>query len=187
MKNRMYKVYHIRPVGETDTSKFYIGITKNSLKFRLAQHMTSKRPVGNILRELGKDAIEIVMLHMVSKEEALRLEGEYRPDMNIGWNVRAGGNVRTVVCSGCGVHLPKRARGAMCGSCNDCRFPKGSVPVNAGSGMKAVLRSPEGALLSYDNLHQFCKEHSLIPANVRKVIKGERKHTKGWTVSSIEG
>lgn len=187
MKNRMYKVYHIRPVGQTDTSKFYVGITKNSLEFRLLQHMTSKRPVGSILRDLGKDAVEIVCLHHVGKEEAMRLEAEYRPLMNIGWNVRAGGDTRTVICSGCGNHLPKRATGAKCASCNDTRFAKGSTPANAGTGMKAVLLSPEGEHVTFHTLHQFCNEHGLVPANVRKVIKGDRKHTKGWTLVSTEG
>lgn len=187
MKNRMYKVYHIRPVGQTDTSKFYVGVTKNTLEFRLLQHMTSKRPVGSILRDLGKDVVEIVCLHHVDKDEAMRLEAEYRPEMNMGWNVMAGGNRRTVVCSGCGKHLPKRTTGAKCLSCNDRRYTKGSTPVNAGTGMKAILMSPDGVTLMFSNLHQFCSEHGLVPANVRKVIKGERKHTKGWTLVSTEG
>lgn len=187
MKNRMYKVYHIRPVGQTDTSNFYIGITKNALEFRLLQHMTSKRPVGSILRDLGKEAVEIVCLHRVDKETAMALEADYRPEMNIGWNVMAGGNKRTVVCNGCGKHLPKRATGAQCSSCNDTKFAKGSIPVNAGTGMKAILMSPAGETLTFSNLHQFCNEHGLVPANVRKVIKGVRKHTKGWTLVSTEG
>lgn len=187
MKNRMYKVYHIHPIGETDTSKFYIGITKNNVEFRLSQHMASKRPIGSILRDLGRQAVEITVLHCVSEEEALQLEYEYRPDVNIGWNVRAGGNVRTVRCSGCGKYLPKRKTGAMCSECNPTRFSKGSIPFNKGTGTKATLRSPTGETYTYHSITDFCNEHGLVQSNVRKVIKGERKHTKGWTLVSIEG
>jgi predicted GIY-YIG superfamily endonuclease len=183
----MYTVYHIRPIGEEDTSKFYVGITKNKLSHRLSQHLTSKRPVGAILRELGLGCVEIVALHKVSKEEALQLEYTYRPVCNIGWNVRAGGNHTTVRCSGCDKHLPKRKTGTMCSSCNNTKFTKGSTPSNAGTGMRAILMSPDGIKTSYENLHRFCNEHGLIPANVRKVIKGVRKHTKGWKLVSLEG
>lgn len=183
MKNRMHRVYHIRPIGETDTSKFYIGITKRSLAHRLSQHMTSTRPVGKALRELGRDAVEIVELHFVSsREEALRLEEAYRPTRYIGWNASAGGNAATVRCSGCGIHLPKRRTGAMCEKCNDRKFTKGSIPHNHGKGMKAVLKSPDGRLVEFDVMADFCAKNDLIAANVRKVIKGERKHTKGWTL-----
>lgn len=153
MKNRMYHVYHIRPIGETDTSKFYVGITKNSLKFRLSQHMCSKRPVGAILRDLGKDAVEIISLFFGSKEDALQMEYKLRPELNIGWNAMAGGNQ-----------------------------PTGSLPHNYGTGVKVALRAPDGSIHRPYSLHQFCKDNNLVTANVRKVIKGERKHTKGWTI-----
>lgn len=187
MKNRMYTVYHIRPIGETDTSKYYVGITKNKLSHRLSQHFTSRRPIGAILRDLGYEAVEIIPLHKTTKEEALQLEFGYRPDRNIGWNCMAGGNYSTVRCSGCGKKLPKRKLGAMCHECNPTRFTKGSTPSNTGTGMRATLISPDGVQLTYDNLNSFCREHNLVPANVRKVIKGERKHTKGWTLFSLEG
>lgn len=186
-KQRLYSVYHIRPIGETDTTKFYIGITKNTLSTRLSQHMCSTKPVGAILRELGKDSIEIVCLHKEYLEDALRLESEYRPAMNIGWNVRAGGNSVTVKCTCCGKPLPKRRTGAMCSDCNDCRFTKGNLPVNYGTGIKARLVSPEGVVYYPESITRFCAEHGLVTANVRKVIKGLRKHTLGWTASLTEG
>jgi predicted GIY-YIG superfamily endonuclease len=144
MKNRLYRVYHIRPLGETDTSKFYVGITKNSLSFRLSQHMTSQRPIGTILRDLGRESVEIISLFFGSREAALQLEYELRPDMNIGWNLMAGGN-----CS---------------------------------KDVKVKLKSPDGILYAPYSLTQFCNEHGLVTANVRKVINGERRHTKGWTI-----
>lgn len=186
-KERMYKVYHIRPIGETDTSKYYVGVTKNSLEFRLLQHFTSKRPVGAILRDLGREAVEIVLIGTGSKAEALEMEYRLRPAMNIGWNCRAGGDYSTVRCSGCGKPLPKRKTGAMCDSCNPCRFVKGAVPVNKGTGVKAFFKSPTGEVMTYTSITDFCKEHGLQPGNLRKVIKGLREHTKGWTLVKNEG
>ena len=186
-KQRLYTLYHIRPKGETDTSKFYVGITKNSLKARLGQHMHSKRPVGDVLRTLGQDAIEIVSLGKYPLQEALQKEYELRPYMHMGWNIMAGGQRRTVVCSGCGKYLPKRRTGAQCEGCNDRRFKVGDMPPNYGKGVKAVLVDPEGNEYMPFSLHQFCAKHGLVTANVRKVLKGERKHTKGWTARLLEG
>lgn len=186
-KQRLYTLYHIRPLGHTDTSKHYVGITKNSLEFRLSQHMCSLRPVGDALRALGRDAVEIVSLGKFSHSEALQEEYKLRPQRNIGWNIIAGGDYSTVRCSGCNVKLPKRATGAMCEKCNDCRFTKGTLPHNFGTGVKAVLVCPEGHEYAPYSIHQFCKERGLVTANVRKVLKGERKHTKGWTARLLEG
>lgn len=186
-KQRLYTLYHIRPKGKTDTSQFYVGITKNSLKTRLSQHMFSKRPVGDVLRALGEDAIEIVSLGKYPLQEALQKEYELRPYQHMGWNIMAGGQRRTVICSGCGKYLPKRRTGAQCGDCSDRRFKVGQMPPNYGKGVKAVLVDPEGNEYMPFSLHQFCAKHGLVTANVRKVLKGERKHTKGWTARLLEG
>lgn len=186
-KTRLYTVYHIRPKGSTDTTEFYIGITKNSLATRLSQHMCSPRPVGDALRALGRDAIEIVALHKEPLEVALQIEYSYRPRRHMGWNIQAGGEESTVKCIGCGKLLPKRKTGAMCSACNDSKFKLGSMPRNYGSGVKCLLVSPEGIEYMPYSLHQFCRENGLVTANVRKVLKGERKHTKGWTARLIEG
>lgn len=186
-KNRLYSVYHIRPIGETNTQHFYIGITKNSLATRLRQHMHSKRPVGDALRNIGVDNVEIVCLHKALLGEAMRLEYSYRPYRNMGWNILAGGESHTVVCKGCGKWLPKRRIGAMCMGCNDARFKAGSMPHNYGNGVKCMLVSPDGIEHIPYSLHQFCRDNDLVTANVRKVLRGERKHTKGWVARLIEG
>ncbi len=69
-----------------------------------------KRPVGAILRAKGKENIEIDQLAMLPKEAALEMEYQLRPDVNLGWNVRAGGDRATVVCPVCGKPLPKRKK-----------------------------------------------------------------------------
>lgn len=186
-KTRLYTVYHIRPKGETDTSKYYIGITKNSLSVRLGQHMCSNRPIGDVLRALGRDSVEIVPLHKAPLHDALQLEFNYRPRRFMGWNIQAGGEESTVKCSGCGKLLPKRKTGAMCSACNHTKFSIGQMPHSFGTGIKCILVSPEGEEFIPYSLHQFCKERGLVTANIRKVLKGERKQSKGWTARLIDG
>ena len=72
-KTRLYKVYHIHEVGNRNIQEGYVGVTRRSLSYRLSQHMCSKRRVGTILRQLGKDNIQIDLIAMLPKEEALSL------------------------------------------------------------------------------------------------------------------
>jgi len=170
--HRLYKVYHIRKVGCEDTSDGYIGITKNSLKFRLSQHMTSKRPVGSILRELGPAAIEIVKLAELPFAEACAMEYNLRPKLRMGWNFMAGG-ARAA---------PEWYKGKVG---FDAKFKQGQKPYNYGTGKRIRLVSPDGLVYEPEILDTFCVEHGLIRQNVHKVCKGQRKHTKGWTAAYI--
>lgn len=171
MKNRLYSVYHIREVGNEDTSQGYIGITKNTLKFRFSQHATSKRPIGTIIR--SGIPLEIVCLHKVPLEDAFYYEGVYRPRMNIGWNVMAGG----------GRSAPEWRKKTG----RNCRFPSGHEPHNYGKGEKYKLVSPEGEEFIPEAFTVFCRERGLNPQNLRKVAKGLRKHSSGWKATRLNG
>ena len=186
-KTRLYKVYHIRECGNTDITQGYVGITRRSLAWRLSQHFQSRKPVGQILRQLGKNNVEIIQLAMMCKEDALEMEYSLRPILNMGWNVMAGGNKPTVKCPLCGKYLPKRKTGAYCMKCRDTRFSKGHIPHNYGKGEKYKLISPNGEIFTPDVFTVFCREHNLTPQNLRKVAKGRRKHHKGWIAMRIEG
>jgi len=179
-QTRLHKVYHIRIKGNTDLREGYIGITRRSLPYRLGQHFNSKRPVGTILRNLGREAVEIVEVTRGYKEYALNVEYILRPSMNEGWNVRAGGDAFTVVCPQCGRYLPKRKTGTICADCQQTQFSKGHIPHNAGMGERYTLISPEGTLYNPEVFTRFCKENNLTPQNLRKVAKGTRKNHKGW-------
>lgn len=185
-KNRLYKVYHIHVKGNTDVNEGYVGVTRHNLPYRLSQHFCSKRPVGSILRAIGKENIEIDELAMLPKEEALTMEYNLRPKMNMGWNTMAGGNRRTVFCPICGKPLPKRKHGSMCMNCHHTRFPKGHKPYNYGKGEHYKLTAPDGTVYIPEAFTVFCHEHGLIPQNLRKVAKGLRKHSNGWTAERID-
>lgn len=162
-KTRLYKVYHIHEIDNYDKNQGYIGITRRSLPYRLGQHFNSKRPVGTILRNLGKEKIQIDELYRLPKEQALEKEYELRPKRFMGWNVKAGGD-----------------------RCRDTKFTKGHRPHNYGTGEHYRLTDPEGNSYEPEALTAFCKEYNLTPQNLRLVAKGKRKHHKGWIAERIE-
>lgn len=43
------------------------------------------------------------------------------------------------------------------------------------------ILNPTGNLVKVRNLRRFCKEHGLNVGSISMVLKGTRKHTKGWT------
>lgn len=184
-KTRLYKVYHIHLKGDNDLTSGYIGITRRSLSYRLSQHFKSKRPVGETLRKIGKENIEITLLKMLPKELALDMEYVLRPKMYMGWNCRAGGDRRTVNCPSCGTYLPKSKTGSFCIKCRETRFQKGQVPHNYGTGKRYLLTDPEGNTYTPTSLVEFCREHGLTPQNLRKVAKGTRKNHKGWIAKEL--
>lgn len=189
-KHRIYKVYWIKLPEHIDIMKDgYVGITKHSISYRLSQHFNSNRPVGSILREIGKESIEIVEVTRGTKEEALNKEYLLRPNRFTGWNILAGGNQPTIVCLQCGEHLHKGIRNVngLCASCNTFKgtFEKGSIPWNTGLGEKYILIDPEGNIHKPEVFTVFCRDNNINPQNIRKVAKGTRKHHKGWTATKI--
>ena len=186
IKTRLYKVYHIHVKGNTNLNEGYVGVTRHSLTYRLGQHFCSKRPVGTILRALGRENIEIDQLAMLPKEEALNMEYNLRPNRYIGWNAMAGGNRRTVFCPICGKPMPKRRSGTVCATCKPTKFTKGYKPANYGKGEHYKLTAPDGTVYIPEAFTVFCREHGLIPQNLRKVAKGLRKHSNGWKAERID-
>lgn len=185
-KTRLYKVYHIHEKGNTDLNEGYVGITRRSIEYRLGQHFCSKRPVGAILRALGRENVEINQLAMLPKEEALTMEYNLRPKLNMGWNSRAGGDRITVLCPICGKPLPKRKSGTICMNCRSTKFTKGHKPANYGKGEHYKLTAPDGTVYTPEAFTVFCREHDLNSQNLRKVAKGLRKHSNGWIAERID-
>lgn len=185
-KTRLYKVYHIYEIGNKDINCGYVGVTRRSLNYRLSQHFCSKRPVGAILRKLGKDNVQIDLITMLPKEEALTLEYTLRPVPHMAWNTMAGGNRSTVRCPICGKLLPKRRTGTICADCIPTKFQKGHKPANYGK-TKYILIDPAGNKYTPESITLFCAGHGLTASNIRKVAKGERKSHKGWTAQRIDG
>lgn len=50
-----------------------------------------------------------------------------------------------------------------------------------------LVSTPEGELVKIQNLTRFCKENSLSVDNMRSVLKGKRKHHKGYSVEAYNG
>jgi group I intron endonuclease len=47
---------------------------------------------------------------------------------------------------------------------------------------KNILKSPTGDIVSITNITKFSKENNLTPSAIVAVLKGKRKHHKGWTI-----
>lgn len=45
-----------------------------------------------------------------------------------------------------------------------------------------ILVSPSNVKFIVSNIHEFCREHSLQPQNLHKVLTGQRKNHKGWFI-----
>jgi hypothetical protein len=59
-----------------------------------------------------------------------------------------------------------------------------SMAMSSGArGFYYCLRSPSGLIVVTHNLRATCKEHNLNRANLGKVLKGQRSHSKGWTIT----
>jgi hypothetical protein len=186
-KTRLYKVYHIHIKGNNNVAEGYVGVTRRSLAYRLSQHRCSTRPIGYILRNLDKDAVEITQLAMLPKEEAFAMEYKLRPELNIGWNMRAGGNRATLRCSKCGKPMPhKPKKTTLCWNCYVEELHLGHIKHNSeGKGEHYRLISPTGDVYEPEAFTIFCREHSLNPQNLRKVAQGKRHHSSGWIAEKI--
>ena len=88
----MNTVYWIRRKGENDLNNGYIGVTKRDIQLRLAEHR-----LGGFNKHLKNafdkyDDIEIVpIVEGLSREDALTVERQLRPNDYIGWNQTKGG------------------------------------------------------------------------------------------------
>lgn len=88
----MYKLYWIHYEEHTDPLvDGYVGITKN-FDDRIKSHKTNKKH-KHIKNRLDSGAIVKILAEGLTKEEAEKLEFNYRPKENIGWNLAVGGNI----------------------------------------------------------------------------------------------
>ena len=46
-----------------------------------------------------------------------------------------------------------------------------------------TLLSPDGLLVTFTGMADFCRDNGLTQANISKVIMGQRPHHKGWRLS----
>ena len=69
--------------------------------------------------------------------------------------------------------------------------PETCVFIEAGENSKIAnsknwkVVSPEGQIFLINNLHEFCREHSLDAGTLSKVARGKRTHHKKWKAENI--
>jgi len=90
----MYKVYWIKyPEHNDPQSEGYIGITSQTIEKRFDNHKhnTKNHYLRNRCRQ---EKVDIVCLHEgLNQQEARKIEEQYRPIENIGWNINKGGDL----------------------------------------------------------------------------------------------
>ena len=79
-------------------SEGYVGISHNTLDERKRSHYKTAKSkkrrnvhFHNALLKYGGDVIWETLHENLSEDDAFDLEGEYRPDINVGWNTDKGG------------------------------------------------------------------------------------------------
>ena len=177
-----------------DINQGYIGVSNNPKK-RFKAHSKGKYTVGNAIRKY-RNKIKITIMYSGTRLECLELEEQMRPQPNIGWNQQAGGYHGPALvgsnnpnwkggsfCIDCNVNIPNKGKNRRCGLCTNperTQFKKGNKPWNIGINTYIVTH-PCGKKEEISNVTQFCKEYGIHPSNFRKVAKGYRKQTKGFT------
>ena len=91
----MMIVYWIREKDHTDIyTEGYVGITKKTLKQRVREHKKNKgNSVGAGKLRKHSDLVWSVVHETETLEGALKLEANYRPTQNVGWNLQRGGEI----------------------------------------------------------------------------------------------
>jgi predicted GIY-YIG superfamily endonuclease len=95
-RDYMYCVYWIHAQHHTDIStQGYVGITKNfDERVRAHNKNRKKTPLTDAIRKYGKANLVYSVLHRdCPLSEALSLECQLRPEINIGWNLQKGGEL----------------------------------------------------------------------------------------------
>lgn len=60
-----------------------------------------------------------------------------------------------------------------------------SRAISRSTPMGYIVTSPDGEVITIDNLREFCRNHSLNNGAMVEVSLGNRKHHKGWTVTRL--
>jgi len=90
----MYTVYWIKSSEHQDPFKEgYVGITSKQVEERFKEHKHNNKN-KHLKNRCRKEDVEIVKLvGNLNENEAKKIETEYRPSENIGWNINKGGDI----------------------------------------------------------------------------------------------
>jgi predicted GIY-YIG superfamily endonuclease len=90
----MYTVYWIKSSEHQDPFKEgYVGITSKQVEERFKEHKHNNKN-KHLKNRCRKEDVEIVKLvEKLDENEAKKIETEYRPSENIGWNINKGGDI----------------------------------------------------------------------------------------------
>ena len=90
----IYSLYWIRNHDHTDiNNEGYIGITTRCVQKRFNEHIKSDYIVGHAIRKYQDNIVVDIIESNLSKDVAMQLENDLRPDKEVGWNICKGGGL----------------------------------------------------------------------------------------------
>lgn len=75
-----------------------------------------------------------------------------------------------------------RVKGNKVYSPDTCKFVTKSENTIAATARSFCLASPDGLVVNVFNMAKFCRDNNLTSRAMSKVISGEQKHHKGWSI-----
>lgn len=169
----------------------YIGVTNNP-KERLLGHkakcLNVNKHLFNAFQKYGNDVV-MTILWEGSEDECYKMEAQYRPLKDIGWNILVGGN-----------HPPYRV------GWRHLQAVKEKISVSRKGKLKGdkhphwkkifsdqtrkrmsesfskewIVINPHGEKIHIKNLTKFCDQNNLAQSAMIVVSQGKRQHHKGW-------
>jgi hypothetical protein len=89
----MYKIYWIKYPEHTDPkNEGYIGLTSQDINERFKEHKYNRKN-KLLANRCNKENVKIIcLIDGLTREDAIKIEEQYRPEKNIGWNINKGGD-----------------------------------------------------------------------------------------------
>lgn len=189
-----YLVYkHTSPSG-----KSYIGITKNYTN-RCSAHRTSSgcRAFHSAITKYGwSNFTHDILARDLTLQEATTLEIRSITDYNTlyphGYNLTTGGETGQL----CQTALRIKAENNRKRNAGKSLSPEHRQKISTAltgrpmseerklkNTRKFTIIDPVGVHYTINNLHQFCKQHSLHNGSMTRVARGELKQYRGWLCS----
>lgn len=172
----MERVWHYVYYSYEEWGRGYIG--KRSCKCPPEQDFSY---MGSFTDKTFKPSSKIILAIFDSSQEALEAEialhNFYEVHKNLHFANRAKQTSSRFQCEP-GWHLRMNEQQKA------IRASKLARSLCSGSrGFYFCLRSPDGKIIVTKNLRETCQNYKLNRANLEKVLKGERTHSKGWTIT----
>jgi group I intron endonuclease len=187
--------------------KKYIGQTIQSVEKRFKRHCwpsTLRRaamPISLAIKKYGKENFKVELLHECFSQEQLdKMEIYYANNLDTfspnGYNLRAGNGPGSmseetkekIAAANRGQKRSEEAKRNMSNAHKGVPLSQShresiakSLTISDRSRAKTyTFIDPDGNIINFTNMKQFCKTNNLSECNMYRVLRGDRNNYKGW-------